>query len=198
MKQERLILAIIIGSILLIAGVSIIGGKYLSEKTDPQPPIIDKPLDPITGPIDFDSTPFTFEDRFQIDLIDGWELISENQDQRVDRYRFERPDDTTSVLTLSFYDAGDITTFEQLVERRYGGAVLDFEEDLTIDNKQAKRVVASFLGNGSGVRTGADVMIQIEEDFYISINGLHYRDGEDALTMLSQIDYMQTSFKEIE
>lgn len=198
MKQENRVIIFILLILLLLIGGAIWGGNYLGSKTDPTPLPTEKPEDlPITGPVKFETTAFNFEDRFTIDLVKGWELVSEQPDQRVDRYRFEKENGTTSgILTLSFYDAGDITTFDQLVERRYGGAYLDQTEDLEIDGKQAKRIVASFLGNGAGVRQGADLLIEIEEGYFISVNGLHYKEGEDAALMLSQIDFMQTSFRE--
>jgi len=199
MKSQQLtIITLIIIVLGLIVG-SIGAGIYFAGKEDTPPPIIDPLDEPITGPIEVETEEFLFEDRFSIEVVEGWSLVSENQDQQVDRYRFEkRNGETSGVLTLSFYPTGDITTFDELIERRYGGAVLDLVQDLEINGKPAKRVVAGFLGNGGGVRMGTDVLIQVEDGYFISINSLHFKEGEDAALMLSQIDYMQTSFKELE
>ena len=183
---------LILLAIIVIIGVISVGlGSWLTNKPQPTPDL-PEPL-PITAPQTFESEPTNLSDLFEIELVNNWELELHTPDRMVDRYRFKRLGDETAVFTASIYDDKEIASFDELIEVRYGGAVLESVEDLEINGLQAKRVHANFLGADNNKRSGADMLIKIDENFFISLNGLHVPSGEQDVIITSELDFMQTS-----
>lgn len=191
MTLQAKIITWIIVVILLIGGISYGVASYVSKTTSSQPIIptevpADKPVSIIQ---DFDSSPFTLDEGISFDLIDGWKLVSTDSERRVDRYRFERENDPTSILTFSFYSKDDVNDFDALVERRYGGAFLDENGFTEVNGLKAKRVSLRMLETG----TGADYLIDLNEKEFISVYGIYQPEGEGSITLAEQLDYMQQS-----
>lgn len=152
---------------------------------------------PVTTPVETEpnenepiaAAPFELKEGYSLDLVDGWELVSHTPDRQVDRYRFERQDDPQAIFTISIYDKESIESFDDLIETRYGASVLSTEQDVKVDDFQAKKVTAEFLNMG----LTADMLVQVNPSIYISLYGV--QPAGENMQVQSEIDYMQNSFK---
>lgn len=146
---------------------------------------------PYSIPQNFPAEAYTFGEGFEIQLVEGWKMTSHTPDRGVDRYRFEKPKDA-ALLTISFYE--ELSSFDDVIANRYGKGYESYQENLTIDNFPAKRVIAAFEAD----RNFADVIIQIGDNGFISLYGVHSPEGESAMITTQQINFMQQSFKKIQ
>ncbi len=187
--------AVVAGGLGLSFGV---GSLLADNEPNPFDPTgIPEPIAAAVDDIPFDdatkfaSTAFSLDEGYQIQLVDGWQLVAQTPTRRVDRYRFERIDDKDSILTISVYDATTLTSFDELVRARYGASFLREQKDVLINNLPALRVSAEFLDMGATL----DVLVAADEQHYFSIYGIHAPAESSNLEVSKQINYMQKSFR---
>ena len=196
MKYRAKINLVIILTIIVFIAISAIAGYLFSkkQKTPTLPPTQVEEPPSLLPEQEFDTEAYRLEDEgITFELIDGWELEHHKPEQQVDRYRFKKITDPKTVLTFSFYDKVDNNpqTFDDLMERRYGAAYLNKVEDTQIGDLPAKRVYIGLMEE----TTGADVLIELNDNTFLSIYGLHVPSGEVGILTAQQIDYMQQSVK---
>lgn len=184
--RAKIIIGLIMIPIVLI-GVPYVLVIYLANPV-PDFSIDNTPELPFSISQDFPAEDYTLDEGFQIQLVEGWELVNHTPDRAVDRYRFEKPEDG-AILTISFY--GDMSSFDAVIANRYGERYESHQEDLVINNFTARRVTAAFEAD----RNSADVIIKIDENSFMSLYGVHFPTGESSIITTQQINFMQQSFE---
>jgi hypothetical protein len=175
-----LVLTIIILPVLLT-------NYLLNQESQPEPIILEEPE--IVDFQDFSSEPFPVEEGYTFDLINTWDLQTHEPERAVDRYRFERAGSQNAVFTLSFYE--DHGSFEEVIDARYGDAFTSGQEEIEVNGMDAVIVTSVFLDQGDT----SDVIVQVGENSFVSLYGIHQPEGESSTRITSEINSMQMSFK---
>ena len=194
MHFERKIALLGISALIMILAASLGIGAYLQKQKAPQ-----IPENPVLTPPDSNQTfnfkTFDLQNGFAINIVDSWELVAQDLNRQVDRFRFEKMNNGNSVLAVSFYERNNVTSFEELIQLRYGEGFIETVEEFTISDMPARRVSTGFT-NGNGLdRNASDVLVQIGQDKYLALNALHEADGEQGAITAEEINFMQTSLR---
>lgn len=157
--------------------------------------LVDKPQDQIdtitvpdyASPTEVTTSRIDFAEGFSLEIVEGWELVVEDQERNVDRYRYERSGEIPVVFTMSFYN--ELDSFDSVVEARYGAGYIDQREDLEVNGLKAQRLTSAFLDAGNSV----DLVIELEEGKYVSLYAIGLPESEAALQIANEVTIMQLS-----
>jgi hypothetical protein len=180
---------IIVGIVFVISSLVLIPlliTNILTKDSGPIRPDLNDPQ--VSTPQELNSTSTILDEGFRFDLVEGWNLVAQEAERAVDRYRYERDGNEPPVFTMSFYNEYD--TIDDVIEARYGTGFIDQVEDLTINEFPAKRLTSAFLDNGNSI----DIIVNTGKFSFVSLYGVRIPDTEQAFQIVNEIDHMQMSF----
>ncbi len=186
---------IIIGFVIVIGALVIIPllltNFLLNKQNLPQDTLVDPPefVD-----INLETNTFTLDEGFEIEQVLTWDLTNHEADRSVDRYRFERAGNQKGTFTISFYEDGQYSSFDEVVATRYGDGFIESTEDFKLNNLPARRIVSAFLDAGNS----SDIIVQTAENTFVSLYAIHTPEGESSAKILQEINTMQMSFQPVD
>jgi len=188
--QSKIILAfvIVIGALVVIP---LLLTNFLLNKTSNQTNTIQEP--PEFVEMNLETETMNLEEGYSLDRVMTWDLVNNEAGRSVDRYRFERAGNQKGTFTISFYDEEQYSSFEEVIETRYGDGFSEATEDFELNGLPARRVLSAFLDVGNT----SDIIVQTSENNFVSLYATHTPEGESSAKILQEINTMQMSFKPI-
>lgn len=183
---------IIIGILIVIGALVIIPlllTNYLLQRPDSTQDPLQDPPEHVTGSIE--SEAFELEEGYTFERAMTWNLENHESERSVDRYRFERAGNSKGTFTISFYEDSQYTTFDEVIQARYGEGFIEESQDFELNGLPARRIISSFLDVGNS----SDVLVELAPGEYVSLYSIHTPDGESSARILEEINLMQTSFE---